>query len=1484
MALTIIPATTSQAPQVVSYTGGQIIVEVYHTGIAPEVTPSDSWITCTWRTFTDNGSEFTITVAENDGSSDRSGEVDFEHFSGGSGTFYINQLWNDPTPALYVNPSTLYWDKTGGLKTFLVAGSDATNNLSFTVFPNWMTSPSLSSQGGGGYFYNTTAQTLTQDPPNDIYRNGTMVITNTSTNSSAVVDVIQGEICPVPSSFTGEDQFGGLQSNKTLYVYYSGELLINGSPDTPWLSVSTRSSQPGFRTLNVTASQNNTGVSRSGYISLEDDYSDTSVPVVQGPLGTVTISESRLAYTKEGGPETVHIAYTGLGASCRTDQNWLTVTSTSDDTVNKILTAVVTASSNTGQVRTANFFAEPTDGVTSASISALQLGDAQVQTSVDPSSLTFTAAGETKTATVTYAGTFGTPSISYNDGSDWLTVTTQTSGLRTKIASVTPSVNPSNNSRTASILFTGSSSGDATLDIFQAGAAALTVSPSSLSFSSTSGSDTVSVDNIIGSVTTSKSGDWITIGSPSTSGTAEVYPISVSALSGHSRNGYVTFTDDRDITKSVSVSQSGIADFSVSESTLSFTASSGSKSVVIDNYIYPVTVSISGEWINTGTLPSSGDQGSPYNVTVSVSRNNTSSSRTGTITFKDGENQEVNVTVNQSKSYYIPLSVDPSYVILGRYDSTSNYVSFSGYKTGLSCTSTPAWTDVSINSSLSRITFTTNSLNSGYAREGTAYFTNNIDQTVSVAITQAGEQELVADRNPVYINASGTVTNPTPRGEDLEIYNGGSIYSEISISGAPSWLRITHQGSIMGSGRHSFSVSADANTGTTRSATVTFRENNSSYAGTMVTFTQEGSGQPTGTVSCSPSEFNYTAQGGVIPATVTWTSGTTPQWYIRYPETGPSDWITQGIPTQPSISAIDCDFMAASNTAYTSRSAELRISNTLEVISVPITQAAASIPAISVSPSSSSVGYSGGTVSGVQVTTYGTSYQNPSVSGAWLSCTQVGPYGDENEKYYDITVSANPSTTARNGSVTFTDSTGSAAISIAQAAAPAAEFTVSPQSLSFVQGGGTKTFTVYNISGTLSVQEGLDWITVSVPSSGTTRTVSVTAAANTGIERSGSIRVADDTDDPVFVSVSQAGQTAPTVTSVSPSSVSFSAVDTSEKTITVTHPIGTVTPSISYNQGTGWISCTFIEFVDDYTTTYKVKVTEDNAGNQRTGSITFTASNGGSYATLSFTQAAGSAPQPASGDYIPIWRDYLYSPAGFTNGQDYAYRLIDDNQNILFQGMTAAPDSSHTPDPINIARIVENNISSGDFNFTSGAWRQLPGFLTVNFYKVGQAGLVQQWIFWNDWSRYRTIYESTIGLNDPINGRACQGMTLPLCIFKDDSSSFSMTEKKKNGSTSTTSFGTPSYKTSIYVPTYTSNAKTLTFKKGTSTLFTYDLTYCGSGYFTYRNRFGGWDSFLVEGNTRKNEDYQRLTYGQPKMTAYDFTRDKHTDRTTITTS
>ena len=54
--------------------------------------------------------------------------------------------------------------------------------------------------------------------------------------------------------------------------------------------------------------------------------------------------------------------------------------------------------------------------------------------------------------------------------------------------------------------------------------------------------------------------------------------------------------------------------------------------------------------------------------------------------------------------------------------------------------------------------------------------------------------------------------------------------------------------------------------------------------------------------------------------------------------------------------------------------------------------------------------------------------------------------------------------------------------------------------------------------------------------------------------------------------------------------------------------------------------------------------------------------------------------------------------------------------------------------------------------------------------------------------------------------------------------------------------------------------KKVEYKQDDDVLFSYDMNYCGPGAFIYRNRFGGWDSFLIEGNISKTDNYTKQNY------------------------
>ena len=56
------------------------------------------------------------------------------------------------------------------------------------------------------------------------------------------------------------------------------------------------------------------------------------------------------------------------------------------------------------------------------------------------------------------------------------------------------------------------------------------------------------------------------------------------------------------------------------------------------------------------------------------------------------------------------------------------------------------------------------------------------------------------------------------------------------------------------------------------------------------------------------------------------------------------------------------------------------------------------------------------------------------------------------------------------------------------------------------------------------------------------------------------------------------------------------------------------------------------------------------------------------------------------------------------------------------------------------------------------------------------------------------------------------------------------------------------------------DTKKLEYKQDDEVIFSYDMDHCGPGAFIYRNRFGGWDSFLIEGNIIKTDNYTKLNY------------------------
>lgn len=255
-----------------------------------------------------------------------------------------------------------------------------------------------------------------------------------------------------------------------------------------------------------------------------------------------------------------------------------------------------------------------------------------------------------------------------------------------------------------------------------------------------------------------------------------------------------------------------------------------------------------------------------------------------------------------------------------------------------------------------------------------------------------------------------------------------------------------------------------------------------------------------------------------------------------------------------------------------------------------------------------------------------------------------------------------------------------------------------------------------------------------------------------------------------------------------------------------------------------------------------------------------------------------------------IWVDKVFEPSSFQVGDNYHYMLQDHNTNkIIYEGITVPVSETKKPLGINIPRLVDSYIHSDELDDLKidMKWRPLNGSLSVDFYNMNGASpsLEKTFKYWNDWSGpgYNTGYYYTQSINDPINHKGCNGMVIPFCIYDDDGATYSVVETKKDGTQVNYLLG-EAEDFFMYAAGEFIDAKSVSFKKGNDTLLTYDMDNCGEGFLLYKNRFGGWDSFLIEGNIYKYDEYTRLNGVYPKYPNDNgYKRERMTDRNTIRT-
>lgn len=258
--------------------------------------------------------------------------------------------------------------------------------------------------------------------------------------------------------------------------------------------------------------------------------------------------------------------------------------------------------------------------------------------------------------------------------------------------------------------------------------------------------------------------------------------------------------------------------------------------------------------------------------------------------------------------------------------------------------------------------------------------------------------------------------------------------------------------------------------------------------------------------------------------------------------------------------------------------------------------------------------------------------------------------------------------------------------------------------------------------------------------------------------------------------------------------------------------------------------------------------------------------------------AKGIAVTQHSG-YMTIWQNYPYiKDSGIET--KYEYTLINGLKTI-YKGISVALNDWSHPLPINIPRLCESTLETNRFYINEG-WEDLGGTSVIDMYHGDE--LVETFYFCNDWSSKRLMYNRNTIINDPINGHLAPGMYVPLCIYNaNDSEDWYVISDYGGGNVQEDLMGMPTYNFDSYTVTVPAGLQEMIFYNAVETgvRLEYDATHCGPGYFIYRNRYGAWDVFLIEGNIYENEDYTRDSHSKNNM---DNTRDtwvKVTNRISI---
>lgn len=1237
------------------------------------------------------------------------------------------------------------------------------------------------------------------------------------------------------------------EGSADLYIDVRGSYtsIAEVTDGSDWLSVTQETPallDTGFYHYTINYTSNTSAETREGHIRCKASgtgWFNTIVVSQVGGAPRVSLSVSPTSTTVSDQSGSVKVTVTGTGASDISydiSASWITFDHKSGDDYYFNYTV------NSGAERTGVVTFSAT-GFNSSTFTLQQnAGSSAGSMSVTPSSLSFGPDASYADISLTYGGSY------FNTAADevytWVTVNMSDKGGGQATGTVSVPVNNTTASRRGNIYFTDEEGGSIALPVEQSGIqAVLAADPSSLNIPAEGGTVTTAV-TYVGSLSAASLPSWLSETHTDTDSSHRTYSLTAASNGPTQERTFNWRLDDDYNNMYVFISQAAKIQSSlvISPTSQSVGSSAGTVDITVrSTNISDISYDITGDWITY-----SSKSGSVY--TFSYEQNPTTSVREGTITFSGGGiSKTFKLTQREGE---VSLVISPESKTVDREaGSVVITVSSSGIS-DINYTISDTWIQFFARTG-NKYKFSYDQNGTTSTREGTITFSGGgISRTFK--LTQETEAKItISPSSKIVDNTSGTV--------DITVNSQG--ISDISYDIRDSWIKYkSKSGSV-------YTFSYDKNT------TTSVREGNIIFSGggESVRFTLTQWAQ-TENFYIYPSNNIFNAYGK--PSGASFTNLVNAVYPVT---TVVSDsWITASVDETNNRVEVTVSSNNTSGTDQVRTGTIVITDNSGASATYSITQTGDDIM-FNPNPVTFNADGSGGPYE-LDVYCHSTlhteDYAHPDSNTipSWLTFKLIAG-GINGILHYNITAAKNTSSTSRSARVLFketVDTEHSGYLNVTQESGQGETMKVTPTELNYTAAGGTKSVTVSGGNGTINVNNGSfpSWLSVKSAGGGV---YNLTATKNTGKARSFTVWFTDNTSTVTMNVYQQAGDTpgpgpgpTPVVTGslkAYPMRLRYYSDGGSIAVSFTNRPRAGIGYTITYTDGTGWLSA-------EKSNPDVIVTAAKNTGIRRRASIKFyDLGDSKNYVIVPVIQGSEDG-------YSSIWMDDLFYPAaGFWDGSgNYYYRIVDKDTNYeYFSGVAVKLFNIGTGTAgeglggIDIPRLVEYYISTTlEEQKTDTGWGDMNmGYCTVDVYNMttsGYPGTVDATFkYWNDWSRFEKKYDYTRSLNDPINRKGCDNMIIPFCVYYDDAATFSIVDTERNGNVNTKTLSAPSKPFMMRTDSYYDSAR-IDYRQDGQILFSYDMTHCGQGALIYRNRFGGWDSFLIEGNISKTDNYTKQNY------------------------